>query len=424
MAIVGTGIAGLACARLLHARHEITLLDANDHVGGHSHTLSVDEAGREIPIDTGFMVFNQVTYPELTRLFKAIDAPVKQTSMSFSVQHRPTGLEYSGSSMNHLFAQRRNLLRPRFWNLLKQINRFNREAIPALQDPRTRSLALSEYVEERQYGSDFLNLYLVPMSSAVWSTPPSKMLGFPASSLLGFFHNHGFLGLHTQHQWWTVDGGSRRYVERLVEPFRKHIQLGDGVLRITPREDGVSIQTQAGRQLEFDKVILACHGDQALALLDQPSRLQQTLLGPFRYQPNLATLHTDARVMPRTRLAWSSWNYRIERGSSGEETPSTIYWMNRLQDVSRQQDYFVSINGAEQIREEHILRQVPYEHPLFDLEAVAAQERLPELNRQSPDQRVYFCGSYFKHGFHEDALVSAIHLNQVMSGRDFDGVWN
>ena len=200
MAIVGTGIAGLACARLLHARHEITLLDANDHVGGHSHTLSVDEAGREIPIDTGFMVFNQVTYPELTRLFKAIDAPVKQTSMSFSVQHRPTGLEYSGSSMNHLFAQRRNLLRPRFWNLLKQINRFNREAIPALQDPRTRSLALSEYVEERQYGSDFLNLYLVPMSSAVWSTPPSKMLGFPASSLLGFFHNHGFLGLHTQHQ--------------------------------------------------------------------------------------------------------------------------------------------------------------------------------------------------------------------------------
>ena len=221
-----------------------------------------------------------------------------------------------------------------------------------------------------------------------------------------------------------MDGGSRRYVERLIEPFRERIQLGDGVLRVTPREDGVAIQTQAGRQLEFDKVILACHGDQALALLDQPSRLQQTLLGPFRYQANLATLHTDARVMPRTRLAWSSWNYRIERGSSGEETPSTIYWMNSLQDVSRQQDYFVSINGAEQIREEHILRQVPYEHPLFDLEAVAAQERLPELNRQSPDQRVYFCGSYFKHGFHEDALVSAIHLNQVISGRDFDGVWN
>jgi predicted NAD/FAD-binding protein len=413
----------MGCARLLHCRREIDLFDLNDHVGGHSNTVTVEEGKREIAIDTGFMVFNKMTYPLLTRLFKEIDAPVKKTLMSFSVQHLPTGLEYCGSSINHLFAQRRNLVRPRFWCLLQQINRFNQEAIPALQDSQTRLQSLGDYVEDRRYGSDFLRYYLVPMSSAVWSTDSETILRFPALSLLNFFRNHGFLGLHSQHQWWTVEGGAKSYVKRLVEPFKDRICLRRGIVGVTAESDGVVLETHDGERLKFDRVILACHGDQALELLKEPEKSQREVLSKFRYQSNLATLHTDSGVMPRKKLAWSSWNYRIEEDSNGCLKSSTIYWMNSLQGVSQQQDYFVSINGVGQIQENQILKQIQYEHPLFDLDAVAAQEQLPGLNRQSPDQRIYFCGSYFRNGFHEDALVSAVDVSRVVLGDEFDSEW-
>ena len=401
----------------------MALFDLNDHVGGHSNTVTVEEGKREIAIDTGFMVFNKVTYPLLTRLFKELRAPVKKTSMSFSVQHLPTGLEYCGSSINHLFAQRRNLVRPRFWRLLQQINRFNQEAVPALQDSRTRLLSLGDYVEDRRYGDDFLRYYLVPMSSAVWSTDSETILRFPASSLLNFFHNHGFLGLQCQHQWWTVEGGAKSYVKRLVEPFKDRICLRRGIVGVTAKSDGVVLETHDGEMLKFDRVILACHGDQALELLKEPEKSQREVLSKFRYQSNLATLHTDSRVMPRKKLAWASWNYRIEEDSNGCLESSTIYWMNSLQDVSQQQDYFVSINGSDQIQENQILKQIQYEHPLFDLDAVAAQDQLPGLNRQSPDQRIYFCGSYFRNGFHEDALASAVDVSRVVLGDEFDSEW-
>ena len=382
LAIVGTGIAGLGCAHFLQRDFDLTLFEANDYAGGHTNTVEIDEpvaervsvspprpreglpasATRRLPIDTGFMVFNHVTYPLLTRLFAELRVPTKPTSMSFSVRHADSGLEFAGSSLNHLFAQRRNLLRPRFWRLLRAIARFNREAVGALDDPATQSETLGDYVRRRSYGTDFLELYLVPMSSAVWSTPPGLMLQFPATTLLRFFHNHGFLGLHTQHPWWTVEGGAKSYVEKLTAPFRDRLQLGVAAQRIDRTPRGVTVLTSRGVAQNFDHVILACHGHQSLHLLADPTPDESRLLAEFQTHPNTATLHTDASVMPRTRLAWSSWNYEIAtqrsagvspaslrgagfpaRGSPARVSTATHYWMNSLQGVSDRENYFVTI---------------------------------------------------------------------------------
>lgn len=421
VAIIGTGIAGMGCAHFLHRHFDVTLFEQHDYTGGHTNTVTVPEAGtgRPVPIDTGFMVFNYQTYPRLTRLFHLLDVPVKKTAMSFSVRHEDTGLEFAGSSLNHLFAQRRNLLRPRFYRMLFAIDRFNREAVSALGDPAWAQVALGDYVKARGYGADFFNLYLVPMSSAVWSTPPEKMLGFPATTLLRFFHNHGFLGLHTQHQWWTVDGGSREYVRRLTAPWRDRIRHNAKVVRVRRENGGVTVTTASGALHRFDRVVLACHGDQALQLLADPTPDETRLLREFLYQANVATLHTDASVMPRARLAWSAWNYSIARDPAGRIAPATHYWMNCLQGVSDRQDYFVSINGTAGIAPEKILQTIPYEHPLFSLGAMRAQAELPGLNAAARGTtETYFAGAWQRYGFHEDGLLSAERLSEFMLGRD------
>jgi len=414
IAIIGTGIAGLGCAHFLHARHELALFEQNDYVGGHTNTVTIDENGTPVPIDTGFMVFNEVTYPNLTRLFKELGVTAKPTNMSFSVQHLPTGLEFCGSSLNHLFGQRKNLVRPRFWKMIMQINRFNQEAVATLKATTFDQHTLGEYVREKNYGDDFLNLYLVPMSSAVWSTPPDLILEFPVITLLRFFHNHGFLGLHTQHPWLTVAGGAKAYVAKITAPFREKIRLQRKASRIIRENGGVKIITEDGANETFDKVIFACHGDQALAILGDADVRETQLLGEFQYQPNLATLHTDASVMPKTKLCWSAWNYRIDFDANGKICPSTIYWMNRLQGVSERQNYFVSINGEEKIHPNHVLKRINYEHPVFSLGAIRAQTGLPAMNQRQTN--VYFCGSYFKYGFHEDAFTSALELCRVIAG--------
>jgi len=425
LAIIGTGIAGLGAAHFLHREFDLTLFEQNDYVGGHTHTVTVKEptTGKPVPIDTGFMVYNEVTYPNLTRLFRELDVPTKATDMSFSVHHRDLGLEFCGSSWNQLFAQRRNLFRPRFWKMLGAIARFNAEAVAALDDPRTRELTLRDYVMARGYGDDFFDLYLVPMSSAVWSTPPELMLTFPAATLLRFFHNHGFLGMHTQHPWRTVQGGAKSYVERITAPWRGQISTRRKASRVVrhSHDRGVTVTTEDGAEQHFDRVILACHADQALRLLASPTPTEARLLGPFRYQTNVATLHTDRRVMPRNRRAWASWNYEIAgAGQSANRGTSTAthYWMNSLQDVSDRENYFVSIDRPEAIDPTRILKQMTYEHPLFSLEAIRAQAELPSLNALSPSQSTYFCGSYFGYGFHEDAFTSAVNLAQMILKRD------
>jgi predicted NAD/FAD-binding protein len=421
LAIIGTGIAGMGCGHFLRRDFEITLFDENEHAGGHSNTVMVLEpgTGRSLPVDTGFMVFNKVTYPLLNRLFENLRVETKPTNMSFSVRHANSGLEYCGSSLNHLFAQRRNLLSPRFFRMLASISRFNSEAIAALNDPSVQELTLGEFVQKRRYGIDFLSLYLAPMSSAVWSTPPELMYSFPAVSLLRFFHNHGFLGLDTQHPWFTVSGGSRAYVEKLVAPWKDRIRLGSGAARVSRPGKGVHVTLKSGEVQVFDKVILACHGDQALRILSDPTPQETRILGEFKYQSNIATVHTDSTVMPQTRLAWASWNYEINRGASGEASTATHYWMNSLQGVSDRENYFVSINRPRAIDPTKVIRTIPYEHPLFNLGALRSQKELPELNVSGAGTtETYFAGSYFRYGFHEDALLSAERLSKLLLARD------
>ena len=413
VAIIGTGIAGLGCAHFLHRQFGLTLYEKNDYPGGHTNTITVPEENHSVPVDTGFMVFNEVTYPNLTRLFRELGVAIKSAPMSFSVQHLPTGLEFCGSSLNHLFGQRKNLFRPRFWKMILQINRFNTEAMEALSSPQFQNDTLGEYVRAKNYGDDFLNFYLVPMSSAVWSTPPELMLEFPAVTLLRFFHNHGFLGLHTQHPWLTVVNGAKSYVEKITTPFRERIHLRRGATSVRREGNGVKVTDVSGHTENFDHVIFASHADETLKLLTDADEEECRLLGEFKYQLNSALLHTDASVMPKTKLCWSSWNYRINPGADGKNSPSTIYWMNSLQGVSDRQNYFVSINGEDSVNPNAVLKRIQYEHPLFNLGATRAQCELPKLNERM--NNVFFCGSYFRNGFHEDAFTSALELCRVLT---------
>jgi predicted NAD/FAD-binding protein len=413
IAIIGTGIAGMGCGHFLHPTADITLYEQNDYIGGHTNTVTVDEDGKPVYIDTGFMVFNYKTYPNLCKLFAEIKAPVKKTDMSFSVQHVPTKLEYNGSSVNHLFAQRKNILNIGYIKMLMEIGRFNKESVKILDDPKYANYSLGEYIEEFKFSDDMLWKYLVPMSSAVWSTPMEQMLEFPAVALIRFFKNHGFLGLDTQHQWFTPHKGSQSYREILIKPFKDKIEVGNKAIKVSRVNDKPIVHLSDGSAQTFDKVIVATHGDQALALLDQPTADEQRLLSTFKYQYNKATLHTDESIMPKTKMAWASWNYRIQE-QNGKLLPSTIYWMNRLQDCSQKKNYFVSINPHDNIDPNLIIREIDYEHPLFDVPAIRAQDELYKLNDNGP---VYFCGSYFKYGFHEDAFASAVNLCSQLLGR-------
>jgi predicted NAD/FAD-binding protein len=419
IAIIGTGIAGLGCAHFLRHKFDLTLYEKADYAGGHTNTISIAEGTIPVRIDTGFMVFNHVTYPNLTRLFRELDVATKPAPMSFSVQHRPTGLEFCGSSLNHLFAQRKNLVRTRFWKMILQINRFNREAIETLNSGKFDETTLDDYVRAKNYGDDFLNFYLVPMSSAVWSTPPDLMLQFPAVTLLRFFHNHGFLGLHTQHPWFTVVDGAVSYVEKITASLRNRIQLRCGATAVRREPDRVKITDVSGRVETYDHVICAAHANQTLTLLSDADELESSVLGEFKYQPNSALLHTDASVMPTNKRCWASWNYRVDRKADGSDSPSTIYWMNSLQRVSERRDYFVSINGENSVNPNKVLKRIQYEHPVFSLGAIKAQGQLAKLNERMTN--VFFCGSYFRHGFHEDAFTSALDLCRLLTG---ERIWS
>ena len=411
LAIIGTGIAGMGCGHLLQHQYDIMLFEELNYVGGHTNTVAVEEGDRTVYMDTGFMVFNYETYPNLCALFKEIDAPVKKTDMSFSVQYVPTGLEYSGSSVKHLFAQKRNIFNPSYLKMLMQINRFNKESVAILDDPKYADYSLGKYVKEFGYGDDMVWKYLIPMSSAVWSTPMDQILDFPAVSLIRFFKNHGFLGLDTQHQWYTLHNGSQAYREKLIAPFKNNIRINTKIASVLRLENGkVLVTTAKGEELEFDKVIMACHANQTYQIVKQKTNDEERLLSKFKYQPNTAILHTDSKQMPKKKLAWSSWNYRVEK-KGDQLVPSTIYWMNNLQGVSDKVDYFVSINPSATLDKSKIIREIAYEHPLFDVPAMQAQEELYKLNETGP---VYYCGSYFKYGFHEDAYKSAVEVCKGM----------
>ncbi|MBV6499148.1 MAG: hypothetical protein CJBNEKGG_01598 [Prosthecobacter sp.] len=418
LAIVGSGISGLGCAHFLHRRFDITVFEAADYVGGHTNTVTVTEDGRELPVDTGFMVFNHHTYPLLCRLFGELGVGTKRTDMSFSMSHQASGYEWNGGGLSRVFGQRRNLVDPRFWRFVLQIHRFNGQCIAAMNDPRFERMTLGEFARACGYGQDFLDLYIVPMGSAVWSTPPDRMLDFPARTLMHFWFNHGFLAMDTRHPWWTVCDGSRQYVRRLIPPFADRIRLKSPVARIERRDGRVLVQPVNGPAEAFDHVILASHAPASLRMLADATPLETEVLSAFNYQPNMAALHTDASVMPRTRRCWASWNYRVEADEAGRIVPSTHYWMNNLQGVSDKVNYFVSINPPDNLDESKVLRRIDYEHPLFDLAAIDAQKRLPELRRESGRTRTLFCGAWGRYGFHEDGFMSAVETCGHLLGGD------
>ncbi len=416
IAIIGTGIAGLGCAWNLRDAARLTLYEQDRRPGGHTNTVSVDEDGSEVPIDTGFIVFNKVTYPNLCRLFEELGVATQPGEMSFSVRHAPDDLEYNGMSLAKVFAQRRNFFRPRFHKFLGEVQRFFRIATAALDDPEIEAMTVRAFAARHGFGDDFLNHYLVPMSSAVWSAQPGAALDFPVEMLIRFFHNHGFLGVRTHHPWFTVSGGSRNYLRKILMQTGEP-RLGSRVAAVEENGDHVTVRTAGGEPESFDRVVIAAHADQALAMLARPDACQRQLLAAFRYQRNHATLHTDATVMPRRRIAWASWNYRVEPGESGGHRATTHYWMNALQALSARRNYFVSINARGLVNPASVLYETEYDHPIFTVEAIRAQAKLGRLNARAPDQRIFFCGSYFRHGFHEDAYWSAIEAARAVRER-------
>ena len=411
LAIIGTGIAGMGCGHFLHQQYDLTFYEQNAYIGGHTNTVYVKEGDQEIPIDTGFIVFNNITYPNLVRLFKQLQVEVKPTNMSFGVQHLPSGLEYN--SLN-LFAQKRNYFDPGFWKMLFQIKRFHSEAEEILTDDRYVAYSIQDYTKEKKYGDHFVYKYIVPMSSALWSTPTDITLQYPARALVQFFKNHGLLGINTQFQWYTVHNGSWQYREKLIAPFKHNIEVGNAARQVVREGGKVNVTGSDGTTRKFDKVIFACHADQVLKLIDDPTDVEIKLLSPFQYQKNIATLHTDESIMPKIRSTWSAWNYRVEQ-INGELTTTTIYDMNCLQQVSKKKNYFVSINDPGAVDPSKIIRRIEYDHPIFTPKTALAQQSLHTLNENGVS---YFCGSYFRFGFHEDAFTSAVNLCTKMLGVD------
>ena len=402
IAIIGAGIAGNVVARGLHPRHDITVLEAGNHVGGHSHTHHVEVGGAAFAVDTGFIVYNDATYPRFSRLLAELGVATQASAMSFSVRNETTGLEYNGTSINTLFAQRRNLLRLRFHRMWRDILRFNRHA-PALLDTQLHhDVTLGDYVREHKYSREFVDDYLLPMASAIWSAAPVDIGAMPARFLIGFFRNHGMLSVNDRPQWRTVSGGSEKYVERLVAPFRSRIHLRSPVAGVRRSNGRVLLRMRNGERQQYDRVFFACHADQALALLEDASVAERSILGAIPFQENEVVLHTDTRLLPQRRLAWAAWNYHVTREPA--ERVCVTYNMNILQALAAPQTLCVTLNRSAAIDPVKVIRRVTYHHPLFTGDAVAAQARLRQINGVN---RSYYCGAYWRYGFHEDGVVSA-----------------
>jgi len=400
IAVVGTGIAGLVAARGLYAAHELSVFEAADWLGGHTHTLDVPGAGGgTLAVDTGFIVFNRTTYPRFCALLGELGLEPQASDMSFSVSCG--GLEYEGSGWNGLFARRSNALRPDFWRLLRDLVRFYREAPHTLEGPDD-GRTLGEFLAQGRYSRPFVEQHLVPMASAVWSARAEDLRAFPLRFLVRFFANHGFLRLEGRPQWLVVPGGSRRYVERLVAPFRGRIRLSTPVASVRRVAGGVLLRTARGEEELFERVILATHADQSLRLLVDATAREREVLGAFAYQANDVVLHTDARVMPRARRAWASWNYHLADPPSA--LPTVSYWMNRLQGLRGERDHFVTLNRTAELEPRAILARFTYHHPLYSRAACAAQARHAEVDGA---HGVHFCGAYWGYGFHEDGVKSA-----------------
>jgi predicted NAD/FAD-binding protein len=411
IAIVGSGISGLGAAYLLSEHHDVTVFEADHRPGGHSHTVDVQVDGHRFGVDTGFLVFNERTYPLLCRLFGHLRTPVVKSDMSFSVQIAAPELEWAGTNLDTVFAQRRNLLRPSFWKMLRDILRFNRQSTRDVDNPALAGLSLGDYLDKHRYGSAFRNDYLLPMAAAIWSCPTEQMLAYPFHTFVRFCLNHGLLQIMNRPTWMTVAGGSRVYVSALIEALRGRggeLRLESAIQAVQRRADRVTIQTANGIE-RFDRILLACHSDQALQVLgDDASTEERALLGAIRYQPNRAVLHTDPALLPNNCKAWAAWNYASpgKLAQTLAQSPVSVsYLLNRLQPLPTETPVIVTLNPWREPDPARTYRQIHYAHPVFDGPAIAAQAAIRNLSGQN---RTLYAGAWLGYGFHEDGFASAV----------------
>lgn len=413
--MIGSGIAGMASAWFLAKYHHVTLIDKSDYIGGHTNTVPVAEQGTDklLPVDTGFIVYNEPNYPNLVGLFNLLDVQTRPTDMTFSASIADSGLEYAGNDLNTLFAQRKNILSPRFLKLVYDILKFNRQAKALIEDDTAYSeLTLGEFLALHNIGKAMQNDYLLPMAAAIWSCPPDQMASFPAKSFAQFFDNHGLLNVKDRPQWRTVIGGSQAYVTKLLDDYSGEIIVNNGVVKVERTADSVTLTFTDGQQLEFDEIVIATHADEALAMLAEPTTDEQRYLSAFRYQKNDTYLHTDKRLMPKLKTVWSCWNYLASKSGKSSAAVSVSYWMNALQHLETKSNYFVSLNPIIAIDPTKIIKQIQYMHPVFDNQAMLAQKQLHSLQGK---QHTWYAGSYFGYGFHEDALSAAVSVAKAFN---------
>jgi predicted NAD/FAD-binding protein len=392
----------MVTAYLLSDSHDITVFEKDDYIGGHTHTIDVEAGGTTYPVDTGFIVFNEVTYPNFLKLLSRLGVPWKPSRMSFSMRCEQTGLEFCPSSLDALFAQRRNLLRPAFYRMVLDIFRFRKEAMKLLES-RDDRVTLADYLQREKYSSLFIEKFILPMGAAVWSADPLRFRQFPARNFVEFFHNHGFLQVRNQPQWLVVKGGSRQYVEKLIKPFAHRIRLNCPAESITRQDGYVEVRSKARGTERFDAVVLAVHSDEALALLSDPSEAEKEVLAAIPYQENLTVLHTDPSLLPRHRKCWASWNYHVPAEALGRV--ALTYDMNILQGLDAPVEFCVTLNRPAEIDPAKVIRKLLYSHPVYTPAGVVAQGRREEINGV---RRTYYCGAYWGYGFHEDGVKSAL----------------
>jgi predicted NAD/FAD-binding protein len=402
VAVVGTGISGLTAAYLLGRQHEITLFEANDYVGGHTNTVKVPLDGDEWSVDTGFIVYNEHNYPNFTRLLSQLGVETQPSTMSFSVRCDRTGLEYNGSTMRQLFVQKRNLFKPSFHRILKDILRFNREAPRAVADTSSMP-TLGDLLHTGNYSAQFIENYLVPMGSAIWSVPANRVLEMPTEFFVRFFDNHGMLTVNDRPEWRVIRGGSKSYVKKLIGAFEDRIRLNTPVRQISRHENRVRVDGE-----DFDNVVLACHSDQVLKHLEDPSPVEREILGALPYQENEVVLHTDTSILPRAKGAWAAWNYLMPEDP--KDTVKLTYDMNVLQSLDAPQTFCVSLNATELIEPSKVLFSTRYHHPVYTLPGIEAQKRRHEI---SGTNRTHYCGAYWGNGFHEDGVNSALAVGKA-----------
>ena len=406
VAIVGSGISGLTCAYILNNDHDITIFEKNDYVGGHTHTHQIEYGGKEFSIDSGFIVYNEWTYPNFIKILDQLGVERQLTRMGFSVKSDKNNLEYAGHSLNGLFAQRSNLFRPSFMRILLSMRRFNYEAKTELKtlDPQ---ITLGKYLVSRNYPKEFIKHYIIPIGAAIWSTVPKQMMEMSAVFFIRFFDNHGLLQVLNRPNWWVISGGSKKYVEKMIGGFKDKIRLSSPVKNVKRGGENITVQFGSGplENENFDSIIFACHSNQSLAMLDSPSKEEEEILSAIKYQKNDALLHFDDSILPKRKNAWSSWNYLLDEDQ--DKAVALTYNMNILQSLKSDRTFCVSLNSGDLVDQSKVIKHLNYEHPLFTLSSIEAQGRKNEISGKN---NTYYCGAYWRNGFHEDGVMSALDV--------------